>query len=324
MNKWFQQFFALSRNSFVVLMSDPIMLIMHIFLICITLLIASLPGFTLGGQLKLVRDQAMALTFMSGSLLAAVGAAKIISEDIRQGMLPTIMSRPVSYSALLAGKWFGLIASILLVFTSAAIACLWVSRIIYTEHMIEPLGFSTYLTIVLGTLLVVAVRHYFKGGNYMWQANISLIITFTATFFILNFWGYNGKPQPYGATVDWQSAFAYLYVFMALIIFSAIATLMAVIMDVSLLMASSVVIFFLGLFSAYFINLIIPDGFLNALFNTVIPNWQTYWISEIVSSPKISQLSFFLPRLLNTILQSALFLIIATIFFERREIAGSV
>jgi cell shape-determining protein MreD len=99
---------------------------------------------------------------------------------------------------------------------------------------------------------------------------------------------------------------------------------MAVIMDVSLLMASSVVIFFLGLFSAYFINLIIPDGFLNALFNTVIPNWQTYWISEIVSSPKISQLSFFLPRLLNTILQSALFLIIATIFFERREIAGSV
>jgi ABC-type transport system involved in multi-copper enzyme maturation permease subunit len=324
MKKWFQQFFALARNSFVVLMSDPIMLIMHIFLICITLLIASLPGFTLGGQLKLVRDQAMALTFMSGSLVAAVGASKIISEDIRQGMLPTIMSRPVSYSALLAGKWFGLLASLLLIFLSATIACLWSSRIIYTEHMIETLGFVVYLSVVLGTLALVAARHYAKGGNYMWQANIALVIIFTLSFFILNFWGYNGEHQPYGAAVDWHSAFAYLYIFMALIIFSAIATLMAVMMDVSLLMACSVVIFFLGLFSAYFINLIIPDGFLNALFNTIIPNWQSYWISEIIYSPKISQLSFFLPRFFNTILQSIIFLVLATIIFERKEIAGSV
>ena len=159
----------------------------------------------------------------------------------------------------------------------------------------------------------------------MWQANISLAIIFILSFVLLNFWGYNGKTQAhYGALVDWGSALAYLYIFMALIIFSAIISLCAVMMDVSLLMATAVVIFFLGLFSAYFINMIAPDGFLNATLNTIIPNWQIYWISEIISSGKILTGSFFLPRLLNTALQSIIFLIIATILFERKEIAGSV
>ena len=325
MKIWIKQFSAVTRNSFIVLMGDPIMLIMHIFIISVTLLIASLPGFTLGGQLKLVRDQAMALSFMAGSLVAAVGAAKIISEDIRTGMLPTIMSRPVSYSALLAGKWTGLLMSLSLIFISATVSCLWASRIIKVEHSIETLGFLVYIGALFGTLIAVAVRHYLKGGNYMWQANISLVIIFTSTFLILNFWGYNGEhTNGYGTLIDWRSSLAYLYIFMALTVFSAIAAFFAVVMDVSLLMACSVVIFFLGLFSAYFINLIFPDGFFNALLNTVIPNWQTYWVSEIISSPNISNFSFFMPRLLNTFLQSLLFLVIATIAFERREIAGSV
>lgn len=324
MKKWFQQFSAVLVNSFVVLMGDPLMLIMHIFIIGVTLLIACLPGFTLGGQLKLVRDQAMALSFMSGCLLAAVGAAKIISEDIRKGMLPTIMSRPVSYSALLAGKWMGLLITLVLIFISATTACLWASRIIKVEHMIETLGLAVYLGAVIITLLAVAVRHYLKGGNYMWQANIALSIVFVCSFLIINFWGYNGESSPYGILVDWKSALAYLYIFMALIIFSACVSLMAVLMDISMLMACAVVLFFGGLFSGYFINMLFPSGLGNALLNTVIPNWQTYWISEIISFPEVSEFSYFVPRLFNAVFQSVLALVIAVFLFERKEIAGSV
>ena len=324
MKKWVQQFIAVLLNSFTVLMSEPLMLIIHIFIIGVTLLIASLPGFTLGGQLKLVRDQAMALSFISGCLLASVGAARLISEDIRKGMLPTIMSRPVSYSALLAGKWVGLLFSLALIFISSTVACLWASRIIKLEHSIEVLGISLYLIVVLGTLLAVAIRHYYKGGNYMFQANLSLFTLFLISFLILNIWGYNGHSSPYGSLVDWQSALAYLYVFLALLVFSSAVSLLAVTMDVSLLLTFAAVLFFGGLFSGYIINLIAPDGTANAFLNTIIPNWQTYWISEIISSSKVSELSFFIPRLVNAVLQSILFLIVATFLFERKEISGSV
>jgi len=322
--KWLQQFYAVLVNSFVILMGDPLTLIMHICIISITLLIACLPGFTLGGQLKLVRDQAMALSFMGGCLLASVGAARVISEDIRKGMLPTIMSRPVSYSALLMGKWGGLLCTLTFIFISSTTACLWASRIIKIEHMIETLGLSVYLGVVLLTLLGVAIRHYFKGGNYMWQANMVLAIVFVCSFLLINFWGYNGHKAPYGFLVDWKSTLAYLYIFMALMVFSACVSLMAILMDISMLMACSVVLFFGGLFSGYFINILFPSGIGNALLNTLIPNWQTFWISEIIASPRVTEMSYFLPRLLKAVFQSALALVIATFLFERKEIAGSV
>lgn len=324
MKTWFKQFSAVSINSFKVLISDPLVLITHIFIIAVSLLIACLPGFTLGGQLKLVRDQAMALSFISGCLLASVGAARLISEDIRKGMLPTIMSRPVSYSALLSGKWAGLVASLFMIFISATVSCLWASRIIKVEHMIETLGLSVYLIAVLGTLLVVALRHYYKGGTYMWQANLALFVVFLSTFLILNIWGYNGAESPYGFLVDWQSALAYLYVFLALLVFSSVVSFFAVVMDVSLLLTFSAVLFFGGLFSGYIINLVAPAGAFNAFLNAIIPNWQAYWISEIISTSQVSELSFFIPRFANALLQSVMFLIIATFLFERKEIAGSV
>ena len=324
MKTWMKQFIAVAKNSFIVLMSDPIMLIMHIFIIGLTLLIACLPGFTLGGQLKLVRDQAMALSFISGCLLATIGAGRIISEDIRKGMLPTIMSRPVSYSALLSGKWVGLLSALLMVFISATIACLWATRIIKVEHSVETLGFSVYLGAIVITLIVMAIHHYIKGGNYMWQANIAISIVFITSFFTLNLWGYNGISSPYGFLVDWKSAYAYIYIFMALTVFTACVSMLAVLMDVSMVMAVAVVIFFGGLFSGYFINILAPAGAIASLANTIIPNWQTYWVSEMISSSEIGQLSFFMPRLLNAVFQSIALLICAAFFFERREIAGTV
>ena len=324
MKKWHQQFSAVFANSFVVLTGDSLTLIIHIFVISMTLLIACLPGFTVGGHIKLVRDQSMALTFMAGCLLAAVGAGRIISDDLRRGMFPTIMSRPVSCSALLAGKLTGLLAAILIIFISAATACLWVSRLINIAHTLETLGFTVYCCAVVLPLIVVAVRHYRKGGNYIWQANIALFTVFIVSFLILNFFGYNGTKASYGSLVNWNSAFAYLYIFMALIVFASVISILAVVMDVSMLMACAVILFFGGLFSGYIINILFPSPILNALCNTVIPNWQTYWMTEIISSPEIYAPSVLLPRLLNALLQGSAALVVAIILFERQEIKGSV
>lgn len=325
MRRWAQQYFAISKNSFVVLLGDPLMLIVQIFIIGVTLLIASLPGFSLGGQLKLVRDQAIALSFMSGCILASISAARLISEDIRKGMMPTIMSRPVAPSALLAGKWTGLVSGLCIIFISATIACLWASRLIYNDrqHMVETLGVLVYIGVVGATLLFTALRHYFRGGHYIWQANIALVVVFSLAFFILNIWGYNGADAPYGALVDWQSAFAYLYVFMALMVFSAIVSFLAVMMDVSMVLAFASVIFFGGLFSRYFINLLCPSSSIKSVINIMIPDWQLFWISDNISSTSSNFFVHFCPLLFYAICQSLLFITIAVLIFEKKEICGT-
>jgi len=132
MKQWLKQFTAIAANTFSVLAGDPLTLIIHTLIIGLTLVIACMPGFSnIGGQLKLVRDQSLALSFMALSLLAAVGVGKALCDDMSKGMMPTIMSRPVPPSALLAGKWAGISSAVFLVMVTAAVSCLWTTRIIH-------------------------------------------------------------------------------------------------------------------------------------------------------------------------------------------------
>lgn len=323
MSKWFKQYVSIAKNSFFVIMGDPLTLIMQIIIILAILVIASLPGFTLGGQLKLVRDQVLALSFICGCLLAAVGASRVIGEDLRKGMIPTILSRPVSASALLAGKWSGLTLSLAAFFFLAAVSSLWGSRLIYREHTVEELGIIVYLGTVLLVLAGVAIHHYKRGGNYNWQGNIVLLILFPVAFGILNIWGYNGASAGYGSMVDWDTAFAFIYLFMALLTFSSIITFFSVVMDISMLMSFAVIVFFWGLFSEYLGQLVTAIPFIRAMMAIIIPDWQMYWVSETLTSVSFFG-EFFWSHLVHAVFQSVLFVVLAGALFERKEVTGTI
>ncbi len=324
MKTWFRQVFAIAKNSFAVVVGDPVTLITHLFIVLGALAIASLPGFSLGGQLKSVWNQALGLSFLAGCLLASVGAAKLVSEDIRKGMTPTIMSRPVSTSALLGGKWLGLVVAEAMLFLSAAVVCLWASRLVKIEHMVEVLGLWVYLGTVAAALLATAAMHYIRGGNYVWQANIALSAFLILAFLGLNTVGYEGAKQvSYGSTVAWNVAPSYLYLFMATTIFSAIICALAVEMDVASVLACAAIVFFAGLFSGYFLTLLFPADTVKAIFAVVIPDWQIYWTTEMTGKSVLAT-GFMAPRAVNAALQSILFLAVGTTLFEKREISGSV
>lgn len=323
MSKWYKQFYSITKNSFMVLVGDPLFLIMHVFILGGILFIASLPGFTLGGQLKLVRDQIVALSFVCGCLLAAVSASKVIGDDLRKGMIPTILSRPVPSSALLAGKWFGIVLSLLIVFFNSTIAGLWATRLIFKEHSVEALGVSVYLGVILLTLVGVAIHHYLKGGSYFWQANLLLLLILPISFFIINFFGYNGVSAAYGSLVNWETSFAFVYLFMALLIFSAMLVCCAVFMDVSMLMAVAVVIFFAGLFTEYVLGLVINSIPIRACFSICLPDWQMFWLTENLE--KVSGFGeFFWSHLVHAFFQSILFISLAVVLFKKKEVTGTV
>jgi len=141
MRLWLRQTLAVAGNAFSVLIGDPFTLILHLCLVVGPALVASLPAFTFFGEhLRLLRDQALAMTFVGGALAATLGAAKVVGEEGRKGMTPLIMSRPVSAAAFLGGKWLGLAAALLMLALGATAAYLWASRIVHFQHNIERLG----------------------------------------------------------------------------------------------------------------------------------------------------------------------------------------
>ena len=326
MKQWLRQFAAVSGNTFSVLLGDPMTLIIHVLIVGVTLVVACLPGFSnIGGQLNLVRDQSLAFSFMALCLLSAVGVGKALCDDLSKGMMPTIMSRPLPPAALIAGKWAGVVSALFIVMLTATVSCLWSTRIIHFRLRLETLGLSAYFGVAAAAILIPAVRHYLKGGNYIWHANIALTLSFVAGFLILNFFGYevSGKGA-YGYLVDWRSAISFAYIFMPLLAFTAILVFLGTKMEVSLLMVCAVIIFFGGLFSAYFVNIIFSSAAVKSAIWIFLPNWQLYWLPDELTVPRLLSNSYLLPRLLNALIQPLLFLVLAAASFKRLEIKGSI
>ena len=325
MFRWIEQYLTITRKSFTVFLGDPLVILVNLSFIAITSLVAGLPGFTFGEQIQMLRDQVLAMAFSGGCLVAAFGAGMLVSDDMQNGMIPLIMSRPVRPSAFIFGRWTGITGVLGVLLFTACVCCLWATRMIYFEEEIEILSVVIYWCILLACLLFMAVRHYFFRGAFVWQANIAIALSMAVAFLILNFWGYNGKlPSDYGALVDWKSAYAYISIFMALCVFAAILCFLSVFLQQSALLITGLIIFFAGLFIRYFIDMI-PEENTRYLLMVFLPDWQTYWISDkirfIGSSFPVKLLcsTFF-----QTLSQSLIYLSLALAVFRRKEISGSL
>lgn len=322
MIRWLRQTLIVARNTFAVFTGDPMIFIVNLFIIAATALIACLPGFTFGEQLRLVRDEILALTFIACGLAATIGAANSISDDIRRGMVPMLMSRPLNPSAFIWGKWVGVVAGLAVLTVSSATAFLWVSRIISREHFIEPLGVAVYALTPILILVLMTLKHYLFRGEFLSRANLAVTGGFLLGFLIINLFGYNGAAADgYGSLVDWSTLRAYLFLFMAMAIFAAIQTWLAVSHDQGILMATAVVVFFLGLFLDFGLSFL-PVPALRALIQVFLPNWQLYWLADAVAEGTPFSPLRFIACLFHALGQSALFLFLASRLFGKKEYQG--
>jgi ABC-type Na+ efflux pump permease subunit len=316
---------ALAANAFSVLLSDPFTLILHLCLTAGAGLIACLPAFAFSEHLRLLRDQTLALTFLGGALAATLGAAKTVGEEGRKGMTPLIMSRPVSPGAYLCGKWLGLAAALFLLSASATAAYLWASRIAHFNHNIERLGLVALAISIALPLAGAGLNHFLHRGCFVRQANFALAGTLLVGLLIVNCWGYNGGVQAqFGTLPDWPTSLAYLYLYLALLTYSAILVAVAVSADLSVLMGVSAVVFFVGLLAEYLISTFIPNPAIGGIFRVFIPNWQLFWIAERLADAGPPPLSHFLSAATHAVGQALLFLLAGQAWLRRRELTGGI
>lgn len=324
MGKWLRQCRALAGNTFIVLLEDPFVFILNLFLLGAAVFFASLPGFTFGDQLRLFRDQVLALAFSGSCLAVVLGASHAIIADIRRGTVPVIMSRPVSGSALILGKWAGLMGIAFLLLATSAVAYLWGTRLVHFEQFVEPLGLAVYVACVLLTLVVMVVRHYLFRGAFVWPANLALPIILLCAFAILNFWGYNGQlPARYGALVDWRTLHAFAFLLMALAVFSSMVTCLSVVLDHAMLMGVSLLLFLAGLVVGCIVDLL-PVLPLRAVAQVFLPNWQTFWIADRIAERDPIAFTYSVGCMVHSLGQALLYLWIGTWLFRRREVSGSL
>ena len=111
-----QRFLALANNTFVETVRQPIYAVLLLATAAMLVLNVSLAGFTLEDDDKLLLDLGLSTLMLSGLFLSAFSATGVLTREIENKTVLTVISKPVGRPLFILGKFAGLLAALLLAF----------------------------------------------------------------------------------------------------------------------------------------------------------------------------------------------------------------
>lgn len=323
----FRQWTALVSNTVRVLTADPLILILNLALLTGIGLMPWLPGYAFGQQLRLVREQSLALTFLFLLVFVVVAAGKVISDDLRSGTSSMIFVHPVGGFTYLFARFTGILGVASGMLLLGTVATMWSVRMAYHEFQAESLGTIVYFSALTIPLLLTFLAEFLFRIRYVFCANLLLTIFFFMTFILLGYWGYNGRDELGGwQMLDWRTPAVSLYLGFAVSIFSAMLTAASVFFRRTTLF----LVGFLLTFTAVFLPSYIAEinlSVLRGMMDIILPDFHLFWVADVMgeseSQKAFSDFSYpFRPLLLSALFafgQTFFYLLIASWRLSSRE-----
>ncbi len=138
------------------------------------------------GDNKLLLDIGLATVFVCGMLLAGFIATAVVSREIENKTALTVVSKPVSRTTIIVGKYLGVVAAIILAVTLMLIFLLLAIRHgVLSTAADRPDGpVIVFSSIAAFTALAIAAwTNYFYGWSFTQTASILLLPAFLLAYF---------------------------------------------------------------------------------------------------------------------------------------------
>ena len=168
-----QQVLTLGRNTFIESIRQPVFVVLVIAGSLMLWFNAHLAGYTFDDDNKMMLDLGLSMIFLTGLLLAAFTATGVLSAEIENRTVLTVVSKPVSRPVFVLGKFTGVAAAL-------TVACwmLTVAFLLNVRHQVmqtasDPIDWPVVLFALAAFLLAVLVAAL---GNYLYHW------VFTSTF----------------------------------------------------------------------------------------------------------------------------------------------
>jgi ABC-2 type transport system permease protein len=141
----------------------------------------------------------------------------------------TVLSKPVSRTTFVLGKYFGLAAAVSLAMYIAGLAFLFTVRHKVVQSAATPYDQPVWVFGALGalaTLIVAALVNYLSGAHFPTAAITIGTPVLTAGFLLTGFWDAKWNlNEPYGKGIDLSLLAAMILIWQAVLLLSAIALL---------------------------------------------------------------------------------------------------
>jgi ABC-type transport system involved in multi-copper enzyme maturation permease subunit len=229
------QSITIARNSFIESVRQPVLFLLVLLAGFLQFLTTWNTGFSMGqtetgevsGDNKLMFELGLASVFLISTILAGFIATAIMSREIENKTILTIVSKPVSRVSVIIGKYLGVVGALLLALTIMVIFLLMGIRhgVMSTtaDELDGPVIVFTGLAI-FASLALAGWCNFFYGWSFPQTAVTFMAPLLVVAYLLVLGLGKGFKPQPFGTDIKIQILIACVCLSFAVLVLSAVAT----------------------------------------------------------------------------------------------------
>lgn len=319
-----RQFVTIALNGFMELVRQPVFLLLMTATAIFEMFLATPYYFAFGDEPKLVKNSVLAVMLLAGLLGAVLCASASLAREIRSGTALAVLSKPVSRAQFLLAKYVGLALGLTLLTYVNMVIALLTSRMAFDAYGSTDLfAWGIFLAALVMAYALGGFSNFFLRRPFVSDAVLSLVVTLTVAFAVINFFNKKVELQPFATGVDWRLIPASLLVLFALWVLAALALACSTRLDTIPTLAICSGIFLVGLMSQYFfVERAKAGSWWASVLYTITPNWQSFWLADALETGKSDYYWGYVAKALAYALcYAGALLAAALMLFEDRELS---
>jgi hypothetical protein len=324
-----RQMLAIARATFAEAIQQPAAFLVFLTSELTVLLVPVFQFHRIGEEGRLARDSGLSMLLLAGLVLAAGTAGSAVAREISRGTAAAILSKPVSRGVFVVAKWLGcsavatlfslgMLGEILLAERSSAHSIVSAGAVML---VLDVRTLALAAGCAAGAVAFAALRQYFGrkrfGAAAFWGLAASPWLVALAAAFYDRGGSWHGFPPAF--ELNARVLPAAVLVWLALLIFAALATALAVRFRAGTVLAVSLLVLLGGLMGDTFALGASPWSF-RGLLAGVLPDVQHFWLGDALAHGGRIAWSYVAEAGGYAALCAALFLTAGSLAFRNRDL----
>ena len=281
---------AIITNTFTETLRQPIYGVVIGVTLLLLILSPSLAMFTMDDDNQLLKDIVLSTLLVAGLFLAVFAAATVVTEEIENKTVLTVISKTVSRATFVLGKFIGIAAAVILAEYFLSLVMLMVIR-----HGVLQTARDEHDYVVITLAVIATAVTFIIGlvGNYLYRWRFSSTAVFLGTIlatvvmaalvFIDPHWNFN----PAENNLHWELIGPVLLILIAVMILTAIAVAAATRLNLIMTLLVCVCVFVLGVVVQQWLGPVArqqsgPASYLAWVVLVVVPSINFYVVTNAV------------------------------------------
>lgn len=320
----FYKFYSIAKNTFVEIIRQPVYAVIIAAAVFLFFITPSLTMYSLGDDNKLLREIGLSTLFIAGLFISIFSASASITEEIETKTIITTLSKPVPRFLFILGKFFGVMAAVVLAHYIFTIALLMSIRhgVMTTASDTHDLTVIMCSGVTLGLAFIITAFLNYSYDFKFTTTSIILVAVFAAISMVfLTFIDKDWKFNPANNGFNAFDIYASILLLIALFIITAAAIMFSTRFNMLVTLSSCIGLFLLGLVSDYTFGRLADTHLWAKIGKIIVPSLQVFWITDALYEEGVKITSnYILSCGIYGLFYSAAFILIAIALFQRRQV----